>query len=168
MSTTAIAPSTDANDTLLPSGVNPFDFLPEMEILQHNPSSDTVLIDTDADKPTVVLMDKKELPYYMPDISWEGMVLKVNNHSFVARLTNIDDPTEQEEAEILNECVSDQDDLKLIAPGAIFFWSIARRFKGRRSEQISTILFRRLPMWSKTELEKASQEASRLKEELGW
>ncbi len=168
MSTTADASLLDANDTLSPSVMNPVDLFPMVEVPEHIPSSETLPIDTEGDQPKVFVLDKKQRPYYLPDISWEGMVLKVNDDSFVARLTNINDPFEQEEAEILNDSVSDQNNLKLGAPGAIFFWSICKRVKGRRSEQYSTILFRRLPVWSKHEIEKAFQEAANLKQELDW
>jgi hypothetical protein len=168
MSTTAFARSLDDNDTLSPSVMTPSDYFPMAEVPEYALSSDTLPIDTEGDQPRVPVVDRKERPYYLPEISWEGMVLKVNDDSFVARLTNLNDHSEQEEAEILNEYVSDQDDLRLIAPGAIFFWSIARCVKGRRSDQYSTILFRRLPVWSKHELANAFREAANLKKELGW
>lgn len=168
MSITDFALSPDDNDTLSPSGTTPSDYFPMAEVPEHASPSDTLPIDTEGDQLRVPVVDTKERPYYLPEISWEGMVLKVNDDSFVARLTNIDDPSEQEEAEILNKYVSDQDDLKLIAPGAIFFWSIASRVKGRRSDQYSTIMFRRLPVWSRHELADAFREAANLKKELGW
>jgi hypothetical protein len=84
------------------------------EVPERAPPSETVPIRSEGDQPKVLVVDKKTRPYYLSGVSWKGMVLDVKDDSFVARLKNIYEPSEQEEAEILNEFVTDQDDLELI------------------------------------------------------
>ena len=155
-------------NTFDPEPVNISGLLPEPDPQQHEPTSDARPIDSEGDTPKVPIFSKQNRPYYLPDVSWEGMVLEVLDDSFIVRLVNIVNPSQQEEAEILNTSVSDEDDLKLIVAGAIFYWSIGRHVKGRRSELFSLIQFRRLPVWTKKEKELATQEASKLRQELGW
>src|SRR5262245_45256350 len=54
---------------------------------------------------------------------WEGVVLEVGDNSFTARLVDQSNPnTNDEEVELSLEEIS-PDDLVLLAPGAIFYWS---------------------------------------------
>jgi hypothetical protein len=154
-------------DTFTAQSVNPSDFIPMPDVQVHNPVSETQPLQTD-EKPVVLLRTKSIQQFFLPDVSWEGVVLDVLEDSFTARLVDIDEPSQYEEAEILNTSVSDQSDLDLIKPGAIFFWSIGRRVEGRRSEQVSLIQFRRLPVWTETEIKKAKQETTEVLKELGW
>lgn len=167
MRTTALTSLDENKGTFSVEEVDTSGLLPVPDIQQHSPASDTQISDGEGDTPKVPIFFKQSR-HYLPDISWEGMVLRVLDDSFIARLVNINDPSQKEEAEILNTSVSDEDDMKLIKPGAIFFWSIGWHIKGRRSEQFSLIQFRRIPVWTEKEKEQASQEAVELKKELGW
>jgi len=168
MSSTALKSLDDNIGTFTPKVPNISDQLPVPDVRQHAPASGTQPLDSESDIPKIPILPKRYRPYYLPDISWEGMVMKVLDDSFIARLIDINNPSQQEEAEILNTSVSDEEDLKLIKPGSIFFWSIGRHVKGRRSEQFSLIQFRRLPVWTKKEKELATEKAAKLKDELGW
>ncbi len=168
MNTSTPTPLDYKTKTSDPETVNIPNLLPEPNPQQHEPTSSTRPIDSEGDIPKIPIFSKQNRPYYLPDVSWEGMVLEVLDDSFIVRLINIIDPSQQEEAEILNTSVSDKDDLKLIVAGAIFYWSIGWHVKGRRSELFSLIQFRRLPVWTKKEKELAAQEASDLRQELGW
>lgn len=168
MTTTSLMLHDKITDTFFPVEVNAEELLPVPDIQQQVPASYTQQISIENDTPRIQFLERQTRLYYLPDISWEGMVIDVLDDSFVARLVDINNPSQQEEAEILFTSISDQDDLKLIKPGSIFFWSIGRHVKGRRSEQFSLIQFRRLPVWTKKEKELAVQEAAVLKNELGW
>jgi len=76
---------------------------------------------------------------------WEGFVIEVTKTSFVARLVDLTNEGPDEEAEFLLEKVS-KDDLKLLTPGAIFYWNIgySKNSAGQRTRS-SSIRFRRLP-----------------------
>jgi hypothetical protein len=76
---------------------------------------------------------------------WEGYVIKINNNSFTARLTDLMSGSSGEKAEFPLEKVS-KDDLKLVVPGAIFYWFIGHKENGIYT---SILRFRRLPIyWS--------------------
>jgi hypothetical protein len=167
MSATTLPVSEGEFDTFTPQGIDPSSFQPVPDVPVGSPASETQPLLND-DEPVVHLYPERVQRFFIPDVSWEGVVLEVLEGSFIARLVDRDDPSQSEEAEILNTAVSDQSDIELIVPGAIFFWSIGRRIEGRRSEQVSLIQFRRLPVWSKKEIQQSKQEASEIMNELGW
>ena len=98
---------------------------------------------------------------------WEGRVLEVGDTTFSAVVVGIKDATE-EEAEFDLEEVS-PDDIDMVEPGAVFYWSIGYRTdpSGERS-RCSVLVFRRLPAWSARDLELARQGAQTLRDRLGW
>ncbi len=100
--------------------------------------------------------------------SWEGCVLSVGSDSFVARLVDPKHIRPDEEAEFdLGELT--EDDRSLLESGAIFYWSIGYydNSSGQRM-RASEIRFRRLPTWTREELEEAKEHAGRLAKQLGW
>jgi len=100
---------------------------------------------------------------------WEGAVISVGTDSFVARLRDLSFYSEEdEEAEFPIEEIS-QADIALLAPGAVFYWCVGYwdTVIGQR-RRASEIRFRRLPTWSKMQLEKARKEAEELSELLAW
>lgn len=167
MSATTPPVSESEFDTFTPQNLDPSNFQPIPDVPVGSPASETQPLPCD-DKPVVFLRPERVQRFFIPEVSWEGVVLEVLGDSFSARLVDMSDPSQYEEAEILNTAVSDQSDIELIVPGAIFFWSIGRRIEGRRSEQISLIQFRRLPVWSKREIQQSKQEAAEVMKELGW
>jgi hypothetical protein len=99
---------------------------------------------------------------------WEGVVLEVGQDAFRARLVDLDRKARDEEAEIFLTEVSEED-RPLLELGAVFYWSIG--YHTDRSGQItrsSLIRFRRLPTWTKSELEAARREAESTSSTLGW
>ncbi len=92
---------------------------------------------------------------------WRGVVLEVSDEYFLARLVDIESPFPDEEAEILKKEISDED-LQLIAPGAVFYWNIGYQVdpSGQR-KRASVIRFRRLPMWMPQELADAKRKAEK-------
>lgn len=99
---------------------------------------------------------------------WEGVVLNVLTDTFNARLVDRTDPDRvDEEAEFFVADVAEAD-LPLLEEGAVFYWSIGYRnaLDGQR-QRVSEIRFRRLPAWSKKDIETAKQAAQRLKDIIG-
>lgn len=91
---------------------------------------------------------------------WEGVVLECRDESFLARLTDLTEEGPTEEVELSLSDVP-REDLDLVELGAVFYWSIGYRDEvgGGRSRS-STLRFRRLPLWSKQELEAAAERAA--------
>jgi hypothetical protein len=100
--------------------------------------------------------------------SWEGVVLdsEIKDGAFLARVT--DNATgEASEAELLVDEVA-EDDVPLLAKGAVFYWTIGYRIAPGGRERVSRIKFRRLPAWGRRDLERASQRAAELAKRLDW
>ncbi len=93
---------------------------------------------------------------------WEGYVIEVGENTFLARLVPIRDEGADQDAEIYIEEVEEAD-RPLIEPGAVFYWSIGYLDKPSGRLRASIIRFRRLPAWTKRDLELARTEAVRLK-----
>ncbi len=99
---------------------------------------------------------------------WEGVVLEVLSASFLTRLFDLTRTGSDEEAEFSLDDVSEED-RPLIRPGAIFYWNIGYHtsYSGQRT-RTSIIRFRRLPAWTREEIEAAKREAERLGKSIGW
>ena len=119
--------------------------------------------------PTVWLRTPKPtLDFLLALQKWEGTVLSKGRDSFHARLVDRNRVGPDEEAEILLDEVS-EDDLPLVAPGAVFYWSIGYHTgTNRQKKRVSIIRFRRLPAWTEKELQQANEQADRLRDSLGW
>lgn len=100
--------------------------------------------------------------------SWEGVVLGVNESSFVVRLVDVAGSHLDEEVTLSTDELSDFD-LELLEPGAILYWTVGyvQRARGAR-ERVSRIRLRRLPAWSRRELDEAHERAATLARELNW
>jgi hypothetical protein len=93
---------------------------------------------------------------------WQGVVTSVGDDAFTVDLKDLTDPDSPEEtAELLREDVDPQD-LALLEPGAIFYWSIGYEDTRRGRERKSIIRFLRLPGWTATDLEAIEREAHEL------
>ena len=80
-----------------------------------------------------------------PIQEWEGVVEWVEDGEFGARLSDLSDSGEPEETEFSLSEVS-EDDLALVAPGAVFYWTIAREInETKRLRHVTMLRFRRLP-----------------------
>lgn len=89
---------------------------------------------------------------------WEGIVLQISKDSMVARLIDLSEKESEGEVEFaLDEIHSD--DLPLVKPGAIFYWTIGYLDKGGQRIRASIIRFRRLPRWRTEELDAAKKDA---------
>ena len=99
---------------------------------------------------------------------WEGVVVEVLSDSFLTRLVDLTRTGPDEEAGFPVDEVSEED-RPLIRPGAIFYWNIGyhNSYSGQRT-RTSIIRFRRLPAWTREEIEAAKREAERLGKSIGW
>ena len=106
--------------------------------------------------------------YFISLQKWEGSVIKVKPDSFLAKLVDMNNEALDEEADILISEVS-EDDLPLVVPGAIFYWTIGYYVaKSRQRKRESVIRFRRLPEWKTEEIVAAEREAEESINLLGW
>jgi len=100
--------------------------------------------------------------YFKALQKWKGVVVEVRQDTFLAQLVSIDENSSQE-AEIYIEEVG-QEDRTLIESGAVFYWTIGYLNKPSGTLGASIIRFRRLPTWTKRELEVADAKANDLRE----
>jgi|CXWL01.1.fsa_nt_gi hypothetical protein len=106
-------------------------------------------------------------PRFLQLQKWECTVLEVKEDGFTARLIDQTGNTSDEEAEFSLDEI-DEEDRDLVEAGAVFYWSIGYKDRSSGRERISTIRFRRLPVWTPKELRIAAQEAARVREKIGW
>ena len=99
--------------------------------------------------------------------AWEGSVEHVGTTTFTARLYDRTRPGEEETAEFeLSEI--DDDDLSLVAPGAVFYWDVGYLITHGGRRRASEIRFRRLPAWTREELKEARAEAAKFCDVMSW
>lgn len=98
-------------------------------------------------------------PSFMLLHKWEGRVLQVSADDFTAIVSDKTNPSNDDEEIVFDiEDVLDED-RELVAPGAVFYWSIGYDdFSGSR-RRVSQIVFRRLPGMSRREIEDAEKKA---------
>lgn len=134
----------------------------------------------DIESKTDAFREPEERPLVLPRIvsrvrdrfislqKWEGVVCYVNGDSFVAKLTDLTRGGPDEEAEFPLDEISEED-RKLVKPGAVFYWNIGYHdlHRGQRIRS-SLIRFRRLPAWTKKEIESARKEAERISNLICW
>jgi len=99
---------------------------------------------------------------------WECTVVSVGETSFAATLRSLRDPIDiDKEAEIPNDDIM-PDDLELLQPGAVFYWTIGYDVSpGGTRKRSSQVKFRRLPAWTKKDIERVRAQASELFEMFG-
>ena len=95
---------------------------------------------------------------------WEGVVKRIEEDIFVARLRDMT-ANEVYPGEIAELPVRDvsEDDRELLQVGAVFYMTVGYYVwaSGRR-ERFGCIVFRRLPGWTATALERAGERAHRI------
>jgi hypothetical protein len=102
--------------------------------------------------------------YFQAIQKWEGQVTSIGEDSFRAQIRPIvGEGTADQVAEIYINDVAESDRL-LIEPGAIFYWSIGYLDRPSGRLRASILRFRRLPTWTKQEIERAEVKARELRE----
>ena len=93
---------------------------------------------------------------------WEGEVVSVSGNEFVAYLHDLTQESPREEASFQIDEVSEED-RTLIRTGAVFYWIIGyKTARGQRTTE-SFLRFRRLPAWSKRDLDRRDERAAVLR-----
>jgi hypothetical protein len=93
---------------------------------------------------------------------WEGTVVAVRDEKeFISRLRNLDNPSDDElQAVISFEEITDSD-RPLVEEGAVFYWTIGYLTdQDGHKHSVGTIRFRRLPVWTATEVARINEFAS--------
>jgi len=94
--------------------------------------------------------------------------LETEDSTFLVRLIDVIGEHADEEIELSTDELSDFD-LELLEPGAILYWTIGYRLQpGGARERVSRIRLRRLPAWTKRQLEEAGERAAALQQDLNW
>lgn len=96
---------------------------------------------------------------------WEGTVVRCSDSEFMAVLREEGEP-EQEATFDLEEVP--EGDRALVVPGGIFYWSIGYRDRRGQRFRESLIRFRRMPAWTKREIDRAQKEADEIITALHW
>jgi len=103
-------------------------------------------------------------PSFIALQEWEGVVTSVGDEVFTARVVDLTrvSRTIDEEGEFPMSEVRD-DDRSLVTPGAYFRWSVGiTKMPGGGKRSTSEIIFRRLPKWTKRDIQRADANARRM------
>jgi hypothetical protein len=102
-------------------------------------------------------------PYHFDLLQqWEGIVQSVDGESFTVVLHDLTHQASEHEATLPVEEVS-PGDRRLLKPGAVFYWSIGyKRHRSGQQERVSAIRMRRLPGWSRRDVEAVERRAAEL------
>jgi hypothetical protein len=99
---------------------------------------------------------------------WEGTVVEISKDGFEAILRDL---TSQERADERASFSFDEissDDQNLVELGAVFYWFIGYEITAAAQRKlVSAVRFRRLPAWTKSEIEAVHKEADSLAEFFG-
>lgn len=129
----------------------------------------TVSEPTTLEKPTFHLGSRPITHGYFKTIQqWQGVVEEINTDSITVKLYDKTGESSQALAEIyLNEI--SESDKPYLRPGAIFYWHVGYSdcVSGQRTKA-SRIIFRRLPQWSKKEIESSLDEATKTVDLINW
>lgn len=100
---------------------------------------------------------------------WEGTVTRVLDDTFIGSMVDLSEREKgfQDEAEFpLSDLPPDTE--PLLKEGAIFRWSIGYSIVDGTRHRASKIVFRRMPGWTKRDLETAARYASDLSKSVTW
>lgn len=98
----------------------------------------------------------------------EGIVLSISEKHFTAKLVDLEHKAPNEIADFPFDEISD-DDKSLLKEGSVFYWNIGfKLLPTGQKERSSLIRFRRLPAWSRREIESAHKKAEELASLFGW
>lgn len=98
----------------------------------------------------------------------EGTVISIMENYFTAKLVDLTHDAVDELADFPFDEISD-DDRNLVKEGAVFYWNIGYKLQPTgQKERSSIIRFRRLPAWTRKEIETAEKNADKLTSIFGW
>jgi hypothetical protein len=112
---------------------------------------------------------KRARTIFLPLQEWEGTVTRLLEDAFIGAMVDLSEREKgfQDEVEFpLSDLPFDA--LPLLKEGAIFRWSIGYAIVDGTRCRASKIVFRRMPAWTKRELETAARYASDLSKSVTW
>ena len=96
---------------------------------------------------------------------WEGRVIEVGEKEFTSVISDRTNPEFPEEQVTIDFEEVTEDDIPLVKPGAVFYWSIGYSDKpGSPRVRESRIRFRRLPPWTQKEFDRVQKTAKNLED----
>ena len=100
--------------------------------------------------------------------AWEGVVTAVAENSFAVRLIDLMSDMPEEEADVSLDEVSD-DERQLVKVGAVFLLHVGyATSEGGQRSRTAILRFRRLPVWTDSELATAGQVAQEQAQTIRW
>ncbi len=105
----------------------------------------------------------------IPLQQWEGVVIKVSGDEFTTVLRDLTRPESPEEEATLPVAEVPPEDRRLLVPGAVLYWNIGYqtiRASGQ-VQRVSDVRLRRLPAWSKRDIERVARRARELQDMFG-
>lgn len=100
--------------------------------------------------------------------AWEGVITDVNANSFSAKLMDLTTNAPDEEADIDLADVS-KDERSLVKTGAVFLLHVGyATSEGGQRSRTAILRFRRLPVWTETELSRAQISAQYHADNIRW
>ncbi len=133
---------------------------------QENEVRKTIQFDSEQDAPRTTTLPLTVEEYFKPIKNWEGVVESVLAKSFIATMRDTDNPADrgEEQFEIDLEDV-DPGDRDLALPGGIFYFTVGYRIRrGGTRIKGTQIVFRRMPLWSKNDIQRANVRARKFLE----
>jgi hypothetical protein len=95
---------------------------------------------------------------------WEGTVVRIDKAEFTAILRDKTDDNNPDEEVVLSTEELAPEDIDLLRPGAVFYWSIRyEQEPGLPRRRVSRIRFRRVPGWTTSEIQRAESVGKRVK-----
>jgi hypothetical protein len=105
--------------------------------------------------------------YFRKSQKWIGHVEEVHKDVFVAKLTDLDNPTTYEVGEFDYEEISPED-RELVTKGAAFYWTLGRSNYNGQVKKESLIRFQRVRLWTEEQFDKVADSANDIYETLKW
>jgi len=120
--------------------------------------------------PTAILSrSENSRSVFLPLQEWEGVVTRILDDSFTALMADLSDRERglQDEAEFpLSDVESDAN--PLLKVGSIFRWSVGYVVVDGTRHRSSRVVFRRLPGWTKRDIEAGKTYARELGKAITW
>jgi hypothetical protein len=105
---------------------------------------------------------------FRPIQQWRGTVIEIRDSEFDAELRDQTDLSRGREVSTFKFDEVSEGDERLVKVGGVFYWSIGYELtESRQRKLVSTVVFRRLPGWSKSEVAAVHEKAVEIEELLG-
>jgi len=98
---------------------------------------------------------------------WEGVVTDIRSDDFSVVLRDLVNPASAEYEAVFSIDEVADDDRKLLKAGAIFYWTIGYQQRRGQRLRVSEVRFRRLPAWSRSDMERIKKAAHALDDLFG-